>query len=104
MAAAHIDDVSVAQDIDAAIGLAEQQISAGECEGPVWIAGGGTIYEQTLAQTDLIVRTLVDCEVEGDAHFPDLSRKDWKIIRREHFSSDERHASAFEIQWLSRGS
>lgn len=98
------EGVSVAPDLDVALSIARDQIGAGTYESPIWIAGGGTIYDQMLDRAELVVRTLVDTELDGDAHFPDLSGEMWKIDHSADFSADDRHAHPFSIQWLTRRS
>lgn len=98
------DGVWRVQGLDSALSTAEELIGQGAVEQPVWIAGGGTIYEQMLSKADLIVRTLVDCELEGDAFFPDLCTDAWKIVHAAHHPADDRHRFGFSIQWLTRGS
>ncbi len=98
------DGVWRVQGLDSALSTARELIGQGAVEQPVWIAGGGTIYEQMLSKADLIVRTLVDCELEGDAFFPDLCTDAWKIVHAAHHPADDRHRFGFSIQWLTRGS
>jgi dihydrofolate reductase len=65
-----VEGVAVVGSLDSALHTARSAIERGEWGGPVWIAGGGTIYTQMLDHAELVVRTLVECEVEGDAAFP----------------------------------
>ena len=94
--------VRVAGDLDKAIELARESICEDGQSRPVWIAGGGTIYEQAVDRADLIVRTLIHLEVDGDASFPSLDEAKWELSRAEQHDSDDRHAHSFTIQWLLR--
>lgn len=80
----------------------EEAIEAGRASGlgsPIWIAGGGTIYEQVMDQADLVVRTLVHTRVQGDTRFPALDEEHWRLAHAEHHRQDERHAWPFSIEW-----
>ncbi|MDF1809162.1 MAG: dihydrofolate reductase [Phycisphaerales bacterium] len=94
------DGVRVAQSLDVAIEIAE---SSG-LEMPIWIAGGGHIYRMALEQTDLVVRTLVHAQVEGDTEFPLLDSDVWEIDRSVHCDADEKHPHSFTIEWWTRQS
>lgn len=51
----------------------------------VFIAGGGSIYEETIGKCDIIYLTLVHKKVEGDAHFPIVNQLCFdEIFREEH--------------------
>lgn len=95
------EGVQIARDLDSALEQARQAI-AGELNRPIWIAGGGTIYTQAMDRADLIVRTLIELEIEGDASFPQLDPAKWSLHRSEHHPADGRHAYPFEFQWWKR--
>lgn len=46
-------------------------------EAEVFVIGGQQIYAQALKQADRIEMTEVECEVEGDAHFPPCDPACW---------------------------
>lgn len=96
------DGVKIVSGLDEAIAVSREAISAEQYQAPIWIAGGGTIYEQMLDRAGLVVRTLVESEPEGDAYFPDLPATDWALRHQVRFEEDERHEFPFMIQWLSR--
>ena len=92
------DGVRIASSIEEAIEIA----LASDMEMPIWIAGGGHIYQQAMDQPglmDLIVRTRVEAQVEGDTVFPEISPKVWGLAHSEHFAPDERHAFGMAIEW-----
>ena len=72
------DDCIVVNTIEAGIAHARQQ---GETE--LFIAGGASIYAQTLLLADQIYMTEVEQEFEGNAYFPDLDPTIWRICNRE---------------------
>lgn len=89
-------NVQVTRDLDAAIVLAGQH---GELDRPIWIAGGGTIYSQSMGRVSLVVRTLVQARVEGDTVFPDLDPAGWACVRSEQHLADDRNSYGFRIEW-----
>lgn len=97
-----VDGVVVVRDLDAAKEVAREAIRDGSMQGPIWIAGGGTIYRQMLDEAELVVRTAVDAEVDGDAHFPALNEDSWDRVRDEPHPADERHKYGYVIEWWSR--
>ena len=99
-----VDDelVLVVPGLEEGIQAGRDAIAAGQVEGPVWIAGGGTIYRQLLGEVDLVVRTLVDANPEGDAYFPDLDPESWILAQEHGFAADTRHAQSFSIQWWTK--
>tara|TARA_E500000318_G_scaffold14854_1_gene14519 strand:+ start:85611 stop:85934 length:324 start_codon:yes stop_codon:yes gene_type:complete len=94
--------VMVVGGLDQAIEVARRAIDEGEVGAPIWIAGGGTIYTQMMARTELVVRTLVDCVVDGDASFPDLDPELWTMRTSFRVDADDRHDFGFEIEWWER--
>lgn len=95
-------DVQIARDLDASIEIAKAAICENGQDGPVWIAGGGTIYRQGMDRTDLIVRTFVETTLEGDTFFPDLDPQIWELHHSAHTPADTRHLYGFRIEWWVR--
>jgi len=52
--------------------------SAGAGE-TVFIIGGASVYEQTIGMADKIYMTFIDQEIEGDAFFPPIDKKKWRL-------------------------
>tara|TARA_R110000868_G_scaffold411617_1_gene706278 strand:- start:362839 stop:363375 length:537 start_codon:yes stop_codon:yes gene_type:complete len=82
--------IAVARDADAAYG-----------KGLIWIAGGGEIYRQSVGLADVVVRTRVHCEAEGDVTFDALG-EEWGLERSEVHGADDRHSCGFTIEWWRR--
>jgi dihydrofolate reductase len=97
-----VEGVAVVGSLDSALHTARSAIERGEWGGPVWIAGGGTIYTQMLDHAELVVRTLVECEVEGDAAFPRLDPDVWRMKHSTRFEPDDRHRHGFHVEWWVR--
>ena len=95
-------DVRVARELDASIEIAKAVIGEDGRDGPIWIAGGGTIYRQALDRTDLIVRTLVDTVVAGDTTFPEIDPIHWERSHMQRTPSGDRNMYGFQIEWWVR--
>ena len=68
--------------VDVAHSLAEAMTLAATYEGDTVIAGGTQIYEQAMPLLTHQVLTEVHRTVEGDAHYPDFDRAEWRETRR----------------------
>jgi len=93
--------VVVARSLEEAVEIG-READLGFGTGMVWVAGGGEIYRQAIGVADVVVRTRVHCEVEGDVYFDELEPRDWVIGRCEEHGSDERHGCGFTIEWWGR--
>jgi dihydrofolate reductase len=51
-------------------------------EGDIWVIGGASIYEQSLAHAERVVRTRLHVHVEGDTQAPALGA-DWTMVGRD---------------------
>lgn len=82
-----IEGVEVANSLEEALLL---------CNNDCFIIGGGEIYRESLPIADKIYLTSVDCQIEGDAFFPEIDST-WREIRREDFVSDEKNGFNFSF-------
>jgi dihydrofolate reductase len=64
----------------------------------VCVIGGGEIYRQALPLADRIYLTLIDADIDGDAHFPEFDWADYRVVSREERWEPRR----FEFIVLSR--
>lgn len=62
------------------------------------ILGGAEVYKQALSDADEVILTYIDEDFEGDAFFPDLDEKDWKLIHAESHQKDEKNAFDYEFR------
>ena len=76
------DGIFIVRTFDEAFAKAKECASLSEAR-EIMIAGGGDIYAQTIGIADRLYITEVDLTPEGDAHFPEISRKQWKESRRD---------------------
>ena len=74
--------------------------TAGAAE--VMIVGGGTLYKEMLPRANRLYLTLVDTEVEGDAHFPEIEWPVWREVSRQRHEPDERNPHAYTFVELER--
>lgn len=49
----------------------------------VFIVGGAELYRQALSLMDTLYITEIQQDVEGDAHFPEFDKTEWREITRE---------------------
>ncbi|HTK39760.1 MAG TPA: dihydrofolate reductase [Patescibacteria group bacterium] len=70
---------------------------------PIFVIGGGQIYEQALDDMDRLIVTYVDATFEdATVFFPRVDCMQWNEIDRQHFDADERNAYAFDIVTFER--
>ncbi len=67
-----------------------------------FIIGGGEIFTEAMPVADKIYLTRVDAELEGDAFFPVIDTKEWKMESETDFPSDEKHVYAYHFQVWKR--
>jgi dihydrofolate reductase len=77
----HHDGVRVCHSLEAALALADQQATIDAAE-EIMVMGGGELYAQALPFASRLYLTEVDIEVEGDARFPELDRREWDVVQR----------------------
>jgi dihydrofolate reductase len=59
-------------------------------EQELFIGGGAEIYRQALPLTDRLYLTVIERDVEGDAHFPELDLGGWELVEEEaHVGPEE---------------
>ncbi len=60
-----------------------------------FIIGGGEIYKQALPFSDKIELTRVHSDFEADTFFPEIDESEWKLVKKEFHTTDEKHKYAF---------
>ncbi|MFG0587368.1 UNVERIFIED_CONTAM: dhfrIII [Trichonephila clavipes] len=88
------DGVKVAHTIEDAMNGALTDAQHAE-KASLFIIGGGEIFTQTLAIADRLELTHVDLDVQGDAHYPQIS-EDFKKVNSEQ-QIDEKSNISFEF-------
>ena len=61
------------------------------------VIGGAEIYRLALNMADRIFLTEVHVKPEGDAHFPDFERANWREISREKHPSGENGEPGYDF-------
>src|SRR6187402_1762920 len=73
------------------------KIARNNGEKETFIIGGAEIYNLGFSLADKLYITEINTVLDGDTHFPEFNKKDWKEISRVHHSNDERHAFDFDF-------
>jgi len=68
----------------------------------VFIIGGGEIYKQALPMTEIVFRTLVHTQIEGDTFFPELNSNEFKLVWEEKHVADEKNKFDYTFQKFER--
>jgi dihydrofolate reductase len=50
----------------------------------LFIIGGETVYKATMSMGDMLYLTHIGSDFEGDAFFPPISKKEWKLTEEHH--------------------
>lgn len=66
-------------------------------ETEVFIIGGADIYDQTMGIADRIYYTKIHHTFEGDAFFPALDERTWKLVNEKDFTPDEKNKFPFSF-------
>ncbi len=77
----------------------EAALAATAEDDEVMVIGGASLYAQALPLADRLYMTLVHTEAEGDAHFPDFDRGQWREVERTEHDADEKnpHPCSFVV-------
>lgn len=71
-------------------------------EEKICVIGGAEIFRQTLAQTDIIYRTLVKASFDADVRIDPINEKEFKLTWEECHSADEKNMFDFCFQKWER--
>lgn len=86
-----------APSLTAALRLAER---AGETE--VFIAGGGSVYQEAMPWADKLYLTEIKATIEGDTFFPVLASHQWVEIKQMSYGADAKHPYAYDFVELAK--
>ncbi|MBD3648848.1 MAG: dihydrofolate reductase [Pseudomonadales bacterium] len=78
----HADGCIIVHDLDEALETAAQE------NKPVFIAGGGEIYRQSLDRVDAVHLSTIQTTVEGDVFFPDFPTSEFRLVREQAYESN----------------
>jgi len=71
-------------------------------EREIMVIGGMSLYKQTLPLADKLYMTVVDCECEGDAWFPEFELNDWTETLHLTHEADDKNSYRCEFFILER--
>lgn len=91
------EDTIVCSGMDEAL-----KAAAGTDAKEVFVIGGGDVYKQVLPQAGRVYLTRVHATFDGDAFFPELPAREWKLLSQLDFTADEKHAYAYSFQVWQR--
>ncbi len=75
------DGCTVAHSIEDALAAAG---AAKDAVGELFVIGGASIYELLLPRAGRLYITRIEAEVRGDAFFPPIDEKEWRIAESTH--------------------
>ena len=87
------DGVEVAGSINEAISLANQSDVK-----EIFVIGGGEIFKEVLPTANRIYITRIHHNFDGDAFFPVIDPKEWKLVKEVNCPADEKNAYAHSFQ------
>ena len=76
-----VDGATACQSLDQAIERAKQ------LDRPIFVAGGESIYRQSLDVADRMLLSTIPGDFEGDAFFPEFDPQHWDLSRSEDRST-----------------
>lgn len=91
-----IEGVEVVNSLEKALEITQTE------EKPVFIVGGAEIYRQALPKTDTLYLTTIHHTFDADTFFPEIDRKEWKVISSEAHKADEKNKYDYTFEVLER--
>lgn len=71
-------------------------------EGITFITGGGEIYKTFLPHIDVLYRTLIKAQFEGDTYFPYLDWEEWNIVSTSEGTVDDKNIYPHDFETYQR--
>lgn len=68
----------------------------------IMLIGGAKLYASLMRFCDRLYVTEVDAMIEGDAHFPAISAKDWKVVSETDYPKGEKDDYPFTVKVYER--
>ena len=66
------------------------------------VIGGGEIFKMIFPRANRIYITRVDAAPEGDAFFPEIDPKEWKLVSKKDHEADAKHKYNYSFQTWER--
>jgi dihydrofolate reductase len=83
-------------------GSIEAALAAVQHEEQVFMIGGDSIYQQSLAFCEEVILTRIHHRFEADAFFPELTADTWELKFNARHEKDEKHDYAYSFQLYRR--
>jgi dihydrofolate reductase len=93
--------IHVVEGIDAALSLADM-IGRRMGADAIIIAGGATLYAETIAMADSLLITELDLTAQGDAAFPPIGPAIWRETSRQAYPRGEGDDAAYTVVHYER--
>lgn len=90
----HHEDVYVVEDFDKGLKLAAQL----KTSQTIWVAGGGTLYDQAIDVATVIERSLFNLTIDGDTYAPELDGS-WTLAEQDPVSGWHISKSSVEYRF-----
>ncbi|MBD63063.1 MAG: dihydrofolate reductase [Gammaproteobacteria bacterium] len=97
-------EIEIVPNLDHAMKSAKDWNNENNKENEIVIIGGGFVFEESKKFVNKLVLTRVNCEIEGDVFYPQMSLDDWKKISSESYEQDDENQFNFKIETYIRSS
>jgi len=84
------------------VSTVEAALAAAGTAEEVFVIGGEQLYREMLPFIQKIYLTIVHHDFIGDAHFPEISKKEWHELTHEDFAADEQNPYPYSFLTLLR--
>jgi dihydrofolate reductase len=64
----------------------------------VFVIGGGEIFKEAIKKADRIYMTRIHTIIDGDAFFPEIDEKKWKLVSKRDCFADEKHKFDYSFE------
>jgi len=62
-----------------------------------FVIGGNKMFYEAMQYADVMYLTELDIELEGDAHFPEFDRKEWRKVAEEKYPADDHNTYGYNF-------
>ncbi|MHC5268034.1 dihydrofolate reductase [Enterococcus sp. LJL98] len=71
-------------------------------EEPTMITGGAVIFEDFMPYYDVLYRTVIEANFEGDTYFPTIAWQDWQLVQSTPGITDEKNQYEHRFEMYER--
>lgn len=94
----HAPGTEIVNSVDAALEFARKNSSKEE----VFLIGGAEIFRQAMKHVNRVYLTRIHHKFEGDVFFDELDLNEWKLVKSEKFSPDEKNKYSYTFETWER--